>query len=519
MTRQKLLMRQLLTTGVAVTATLTLSAPVLAEDADGIDMVDGPQCDVVFAVNDKALNDSQIVFMGGDGTGVTPLGVEYPGYDLEAMDIDANNVLYAASGDDTANQGHLYKVNKTTAALTDLGALCVREADGISFDLTTNTLYGWGQDQGIFKVLRDANGEIDPDTCEIVLPGTGEIEDLTWNNDGTILYGVGNISEGDPDASNDDDKPRGVLVQYAPLTGEVNFPCGEVMEGLPEIEGMEMQPDGSLMFSYHDQNKVSVYGYIDPQSCMLYTGVDEPNPTPYNDIEALACCVDQGPEVEWTYQADYVGDATGLNALEIYGMAVEIEGGVMTVAINANMGPGGTSNFSGLSSNTINKIADRHVSFSDLVLDFSGTKYAVKFTTDNDSGVTEQGLYESITLKDVTEENAGWPSFKAYSNYIGGKGDLGKLALQNDYFSWYAARSVPMSIKTGTKVGDITALSATQLANMGLNFTGNGISGGTYTFGFSFQMTEEMDGEFLAYFFTECLNDGMAIKVTPEGSC
>jgi hypothetical protein len=32
-------------------------------------------------------------------------------------------------------------------------------------------------------------------------------------------------------------------------------------------------------------------------------------------------------------------------------------------------------------------------------------------------------------------------------------------------------------------------------------------------------MTEDMDGEFLAYFFTECINDGMAIKVTPEGSC
>ena len=66
MTRQKYLTKQLLTTGVAVTATLALSAPVLAEPADSIDMVAGPQCDVVFGVNDKALNDSQIVFMGGN---------------------------------------------------------------------------------------------------------------------------------------------------------------------------------------------------------------------------------------------------------------------------------------------------------------------------------------------------------------------------------------------------------------------------------------------------------------------
>jgi hypothetical protein len=437
------------------------------------------------------------------------------------MDIDANNVLYGASGDDVTNgkPGFLYKIDKQTAALTDIGKLCVDEADGITFDLTTNILYGWGQDQGIFKVERGANGELDPSTCEIVLPGTGEIEDLTWNNDGTILYGVGNISDGDPDASDDDDKARGVLVQYKPLTGEVNFPCGEVMNGLPEIEGMEMQPDGSLMFSYHNENKVSVYGYIDPNSCMLYPGLDMPNPTPYNDIEALACCVDKGGDLPWTYQKDYVGDATGLDALEIYGMAVKIEGGVMTVAINANMGPGGTSNFSGLDSSIINSITDRHVSFSDLVLDFSGTQYAVKFATDNDSGVTSTGLYENVTLKDVTAENAGWSSFKSYSNYLGGKGDLGALALQNDYFSWYEARSVPMSIASGTKVADITSLSEAELLAMGLNFAGKGISGGTYTFGFSFQMTEEMDGEFLAYFFTECINDGMAIIVKPEGSC
>jgi len=518
MTRQKLL-RQLLTTGVAVTATLTLSAPVLAEDADTIDMVTGPQCDVVFGVNDKALNDSQIVFMGGDGTGVTALGVEYPGHDIEAMDIDANNVLYGASGDDVTNgkPGFLYKINKQTAALTDIGKLCVDEADGISFNLMDNTLWGWGQDQGLFHITRGVDGELDLSTCQIVLTGPDEIEDLTWDNEGEILYGVGNVFDGDHDASNDSNKAR-AIVAYTPATSDIQQICRAEMEPITsEIEGIEMQPDGSLMFTYHDENRVSIYGYIDPSSCMLYSGLDEPNPTKFTDIEALACCVDKGSDLPWTYQKDYVGDATGFDAVEIYGMAVKIEGGVMTVAINANMGPGGTSNFSGLSSDIINKIADGHIGFSDLVLDFSGTKYAVKFATDNDSSVTSTGLYANVTLKDVTAENAGFASFMAYNNAIGGNGDLGALALQNDYFSWYAARRVPMSIKTGTKVGDITPLSASDLT--GLNFAGNGISGGTYTFGFSFQMTEEMDGDFLAYFFTECINDGMAIKIEVPPSC
>lgn len=516
MTRQQFFSKQLLTTGVAVTATLVLSAPVLAEPVDTINMVAGPQCDVVFGVNDRNLNDSQIVFMGGDGTGVTPLGVEYPDHDLEAMDIDANNVLYVASGDDSVLPGHLFKVNKATAGITDLGKLCVNEADGISFDLTTNILYGWGQDQGLFTVTRGTNGELDPTTCRIVLPGLGEVEDLTWDNAGEVLYGVGNCLSadskeacitGDHDATVDDDKSRVVLVQYAPLTGAVNFPCGEVVGGLPEIEGIEMQPDGTLMFSYHNENKVSVYGYIDPNSCAMWEGVPVENATPYNDIEALACCVDQGPGVEWTYQKDYVGDATGDSFLEIYGMAVKIENGVMTVAIKAGMDASGRTV-------TYAQVVDGRIDFSDMVFDFAGEKYAVKFATNNDSSVANTGLYENITLKDVTAENYGWDSFKAYN-----RGDLGALPIRNDYFSWDAKRSVPMSIKTGAKVGDITALNAAQLTAMGLSFAGNGISGGTYTFGFSFTMTEDMKGDFLAYFFTECINDGMVIKVIVPPPC
>jgi hypothetical protein len=84
-----------------------------------------------------------------------------------------------------------------------------------------------------------------------------------------------------------------------------------------------------------------------------------------------------------------------------------------------------------------------------------------------------------------------------------------------------------MSIKTGTKVGDITALNGAQLLTAGLDFSGNlDNAGGTYTFGFSFQMTAEMiadvkkgDSDNLIYFFTECINDGMAIKIEVPPSC
>lgn len=503
-TQRNLLAKRLITSGVATSITLALTVPVMAQPQ---------QCDVVFAVNDANLNNSQIVFMNGDGTGVTPLGPEYPAHDMEAMDIDKNNVLYTASGDDTANQGFLYKVNKSTGDLLPIGPLCVREADGISFNLIDNTLWGWGQDQGLFHVLRGSDGELDLSTCTIVLPGQDEIEDLTWDNAGKIIYAVGNVFEGDHDAQNDSKKTR-VVLAFDVTAGTISQICRDELAPISsEIEGIETQPDDTLMLSYHNENRLSVLAILNPVNCEFTPpggdpGKDVVNPTRFNDIEALACCIDQGGTLPWTYQADFVGDATGLSILEIYGMAVKIENGIMTVAINSNMGPGATQDL------TYGGAADGHVSFSDMVFDFSGKKYAAKFAEKSNSGVTARGLYEVTALKDVTAENYGWDSFKAYSPFSKG-GNLGALPLQNNYFSWEASRSVPMSIKTGTRVADdtFTMLDAAQLQATGLNFAGNGISGGSKTFGFSFKMSAGMKGDFIAYFFTECINDGMVIKV------
>jgi hypothetical protein len=446
------------------------------------------------------------------------------------MDIDANNVLYGASGDDVTNgkPGFLYRINKQTAALTDIGKLCVDEADGISFNLQDNTLWGWGQDEGLFHIPRiggDPNAELDMSKCVIVLPvepggPSDELEDLTWDNAGEVLYGVGNVFDGDHDASNDSNKPR-AIVAYTPATGDIQQICRAEMEPITsEIEGMEMQPDGTLMFTYHNEHRVSIYGYINPNTCELYTGVDEPNPTKFSDIEALACCVDKGVDLPWTYQQDYVGDQTGSTKLEIYGMAVKIDNGVMTVAINANMDASAATRLQD------GPARDGYVGFSDMVFDFSGTKYAVKFAEGTNSGVTSTGLYADVELKDVTIENHGYESFKQYATYSP-RSNLGALSTHNDYFSWDARLSVPMSIKTGTKVGDITALNEAQLLTAELDFSGNlDNAGGTYTFGFSFQMTAEMiadmkkgDSDNLIYFFTECVNDGMAIIVPNPSSC
>jgi len=218
--------------------------------------------------------------------------------------------------------------------------------------------------------------------------------------------------------------------------------------------------------------------------------------------EVIVDCTEEEATNEWLYATDAVGDATGDSGLEIYGTAVKLDGDTVTVAITANMTPENPVYYNGENTN-----------FTDYVFDFDGTKYAVHFAPDNDSGANAGvGLYEVTGFKDVTEKNYGWPSFSSYN-----RGNLGDLPIQNDYFSWDAQRSVPLEIASGTKVANdnFTRLNGSELAGIGLSFPG---ATGTYTFGFSFTKTANMEGDFVSYVFTECINDGIALVNTLPAS-
>jgi hypothetical protein len=46
-------------------------------------------------------------------------------------------------------------------------------------------------------------------------------------------------------------------VAFSPATNEISQICRDELEPITsEIEGMEMQPDGTLMFTYHDENRI-----------------------------------------------------------------------------------------------------------------------------------------------------------------------------------------------------------------------------------------------------------------------
>jgi hypothetical protein len=237
----------------------------------------------------------------------------------------------------------------------------------------------------------------------------------------------------------------------------------------------------------------------------------------------------------WMYTRDSITDSSGISPeygvvrvantyFEIYGIAVRMDKNTVTVALNSRLPVGGIM------------YKETLVTWGDIVFDFDGTKYGVRFDATNDSldGGDETGLYEVTELKSVNKANHGHTNFTTYESYITrrrGEPLLGDLPnLNNGYFG--NTDPMPTSIKTGTKVADdgFEMLNADQLEAKGLDFVANlGIPASTYdpaepfnnsnkkplnelgeyTFGFKFNRQDDMTGVFKAFIFTECGNDGI----------
>jgi hypothetical protein len=214
--------------------------------------------ETVYCVHDDGLNDSQFCYVNLNppnppkipGLQVLPLKVNpltgashtYWDCDIEALDIshpnqsDLDNLLFAASGDDTPRKGHLYFVETDNLVgvrgdLFDLGNVVapplnakvplkdVKEIDAISFHPNTDNLWGWAQDRGLFvipsasiplqgaQVISTCQEPMNPEEiqAEMVIVKQMEVEAITWNQNGTILYGVKNCHNDDPDSHGKDE--------------------------------------------------------------------------------------------------------------------------------------------------------------------------------------------------------------------------------------------------------------------------------------------------------------------------
>lgn len=247
----------------------------------------------------------------------------------------------------------------------------------------------------------------------------------------------------------------------------------------------------------------------------------------------LAIAPAQAQELNvWNYTIDSFNDGQGIvngNAVvgptspfEMYGLALKATADTVYVAINSNLTLDGVFE---------DRATDDHIGYGDLFLNFTGSSkykdaegnanlFGIRFATNSDSGAPELGVYSNVTAKDVTAANAGFKSLNQHKNQINDRGgspsfgDLDWTGTGNGYTNYFGAtnqeRKFATSIASGTKVGNVAALSAEQLS--GLNFAGKGAVG-NYTFGFSFDrnLLPEDGGAFIAHLVAECLNDGLAM--------
>ncbi|EDN69267.1 conserved hypothetical protein [Beggiatoa sp. PS] len=232
-----------------------------------------PQSEIcqLYGVHDDKRNDSQLFTVSPETLEVKALGDLKIAYDLEALDNHPQTAeLFAASGKDTDKPGYLYTVDKTTGGLTEIGPMGFKEIDGISF-APDGTLWGWASSDGLVTIDTQSG------QATLVVSYAGEVEDLTWNIAGTILYGVGNLVDGAPDV--------GIkLLAYDITTGRLNVICEEQTLGA-EIEALDTLPDDTLIFGIHGKRNLTL-GAINPETCQIMAAQEIV--TDYNDIEGIA---------------------------------------------------------------------------------------------------------------------------------------------------------------------------------------------------------------------------------------
>ena len=228
----------------------------------------------------------------------------------------------------------------------------------------------------------------------------------------------------------------------------------------------------------------------------------------------------------WNYAIDsftdgVTGGQIGGGEFEFYGIAVKETSDTAFIAINSNLSLAGYADSASLRGN---------INYGDLFFNFSGQNFntantngslfAVRFAEGNDSGVATTGVYSNVTAKNVTKTNSGFSNLNQFNTVVashGGTASMGDLAATDPYFQQTGNWTVLNSIGSGTKVGEISALTSATLSAMGLNF-GQFKAVGSQTIGFSFNKSSRPSGSYIANFFAECANDAIAIKGSFENN-
>jgi len=267
-----------------------------------------PSC-VMYAIHDEKVVDTQVFKIdpfAGSGIGsISPVGPFYPKRDLEGLSvvsINGEKRLYATSGSDQRSgipDGALYQMDMVSGVLKLIGLSGYSELSSLAVRPSDNTLWAWARggytkkDGTIMGNLQTGPVELNHET------GAGkllyefendlDVQAVAWSNDGEILYGAVDGRKGTE------------LHTWNPADPSITTPicAGDQtslgLEGL-EIEAMEMQNNGLLLLSAHNEKELGVFAY-NPQTCEVVAKRDF-ELSNYNDIESIAWSCD---DRSWLY--------------------------------------------------------------------------------------------------------------------------------------------------------------------------------------------------------------------------
>ncbi|MGC9527459.1 MAG: PEP-CTERM sorting domain-containing protein [Limnospira sp.] len=219
----------------------------------------------------------------------------------------------------------------------------------------------------------------------------------------------------------------------------------------------------------------------------------------------------------WNYGIDARGDGSGGSQYDIYGMATLETSDSIWVALTGGTPLAGVSN---------SRAADRNIGWGDLFFNFTGNDFqaanqnsslfGVRFAGNNDSGVSQVGVYSNVQAHSVASTNAGYNHLQHYytaerSKYNRANTMGTDIATRDEAYDYFGQQtSINNVIASGNRVGDIAMQSQDELMAAGLDFGHFGALG-THTIGFSFDKSLMGSGDYMASLFLECGNDGVAL--------
>ncbi|RKZ83649.1 MAG: hypothetical protein DRR19_18800, partial [Candidatus Parabeggiatoa sp. nov. 1] len=217
------------------------------------------QCETIYGVHDKRINDTQIFAYRLQEALFESLGNLQKAMDIEGLDVHPQtNVLYASSGKTDAQ---LFTVDSETGALSVVGNIGYDNVVALAFH-PDGTLWGWS-DLGLLQI------DVATGLGTLMSSEIHPVQALTWNQAGTLLYATAN-----------DNSDTSTLLVYDGNSWQT------ACEGLPKkVEALETDPEGLFIYGFHTDNQLGIHGY-DVSTCK--TLVDARLETPFNDIEGIA---------------------------------------------------------------------------------------------------------------------------------------------------------------------------------------------------------------------------------------